>query len=373
MDRYEIGTYVLYAIVVIVLIVFLAYLVSIGTNTSSNTQDSQLQSQNFEPQKQDSVIFDSDNSKESISNSDNETRKNPDEICFQTSREKVSDVKINGIQLLNFNDVNISKDIQSGSLSYHRRLRENKYELTSQPERKFPYSIYIINLARKPERYIYVKEQLDRMGISDYYRIIGVDGFETSREDLVKFGLTYELTERRGIAGCAASHIKMWKFIAENKLGWSLILEDDAHFHPNFLELFNEYWVNVPKLGIQAWKPHIAKIVFAGFCTDNSVEQTEQLVVEHEAMCLQGYMLSWEGAQYLLDNLLPMNDPVDISINEHFKLNPGSFVFNGNAKIKGIRPNDYKEANGRQCMFNGIIYQNHEQQGSTIHQPETTF
>jgi GR25 family glycosyltransferase involved in LPS biosynthesis len=228
----------------------------------------------------------------------------------------------------------------------------------------FPFPTFIINLDRKPERFIYVKDQLDKMGITGYQRISGVDGFQLTRDELVKYGSTYELTERRGIAGCAASHIKVWRYIAEKKLGWCLILEDDAHFHPKFLELFRKYWTSVPKS---------ARIIFPGYCVGEEVERAPKLIIERGVMCLQGYMLSWEGAQHLIDNVIPINDPIDIVIDNYFKKKGGSFIFNGNAIVNGIRPNDYKEANGRRCMFNGIIYQNHEEQGSTIHSPETVF
>ena len=228
----------------------------------------------------------------------------------------------------------------------------------------FPFPIYIINLDRKPERFIYVKEQLDKMGITNYERISAVDGFNLTQKELEDFGLTPELSERKGIAGCAASHIKIWKHIAENKLGWCLILEDDAHFHPDFLKLFEKYWVNVPKN---------AKIIYPGYCANKEVEESSKSVIEKGVMCTQAYMLSSDGAQYLLNNVFPLENPIDITILTHFNNNFGSYIFNGNISMDGIRPNDYKESNGRRCMFNGIIYQNHEEQGSTIHGPETVY
>jgi glycosyl transferase family 25 len=232
-------------------------------------------------------------------------------------------------------------------------------------EDSFPFPILIVNLDRKPERFTYVKEQLDNMGLTGYQRISGTDGFFMSREELAELGTTYELTEHKGLAGCAASHIRAWRHIVENKMGWTLILEDDAHFHPQFLKLFSKYWNNVPV---------DAKIVFPGFCADVSVERSHSnLVIQKQVMCLQGYILSSEGAQYLLNNILPINEPIDIVIDRHFKNRRGSYIFNGNVTVDGIRPNDYKEANGRRCMFNGIIYQNHEEQGSTIHNVETVF
>lgn len=224
--------------------------------------------------------------------------------------------------------------------------------------------ILIINLDRKPERYNYVREQLDSLGLTNYQRISAVDGFKISDDELLHFGLSNELIERRGIAGCAASHVKVWRHIVANKLDECLVLEDDAHFHPQFMKLFAKYRSQVP---------HDYKIIYPGYCTDETNLPIDQAVVQKSVLCTQSYILSWQGAQYLLDNLLPINDPIDIAIDQHFNHNPGSYIFNGNAVIDDIRPNDYKEANGRRCMFNGIIYQNHEEQGSTIHQYDTVY
>jgi len=160
------------------------------------------------------------------------------------------------------------------------------------------------------------------------------------------------------------SHIKLWEYIMNNKMGWTLILEDDAHFHPQFKDLLPKYWKDVPK---------DAKIVFLGYCGD--LEKKNQKIMREPVMCMHGYMISWEGAKILIDNLLPMKDPVDIEIMNYFRKNNsnGCYVFNGDIFIDGIRPNDYKERNGNKCMFNGIIYQNQEDQGSTIHQIDTFY
>lgn len=232
------------------------------------------------------------------------------------------------------------------------------------PENSFPFPVFIINLERKPERYAYVSEQLDNIGITGYERFIGTDGFRTEPAEMQKLGLTEEFSKKKGLAGCASSHIRMWRHIVENNLGWTLILEDDAHFHPEFMKLFSEYWKNVPAK---------AKIVFPGFCAPDFVEHTPQSVVCSSPMCLQGYMVNAETAKYLLDNLLPMNEPVDIEIVEYFRHRRDTFIFNGNVRIQGIRPNDYKDANGKKCTFNGIIYQNQRDQGSTIHQEQTVY
>lgn len=228
----------------------------------------------------------------------------------------------------------------------------------------FPFETYVINLDRKPERYKYVSEQLNQLGIKNYKRVSAVDGFNGDPNEMLKLGVSQQLIDKgKGLAGCAASHLSMWRHIADDKLDWTLILEDDAHFHPDFIKLFPEYWKNVPKDAI---------IVFPGYCCED-FKNNSSLVISNNVMCSHGYMINWKGARYLLDALIPIKEPIDIVISNHFKRIPGSYIFNGNAVINGIRPNDYKESNDSRCMFNGIIYQNRKDQGSTIHGPETVF
>lgn len=230
-------------------------------------------------------------------------------------------------------------------------------------ENTFPFQTFIINLDRKPERYKYVSEQLNKFKIYNYSKWVATDGFKVKDEEMLEIGVSQTLINKgRGLAGCASSHMKLWKHIADNNLDWVLILEDDAHFHPQFMNLFHQYWNKTPKN---------SKIIFPGWCTqeNGSVDP----IIESSCMCLHGYMINGINAKYLLNNLPEMDEPIDIIITEYFRNRSGIVMFNGNANMNGIRPNNYKFAGGRCCMFNGIIYQNHEQQGSTIHKEETVF
>jgi len=245
---------------------------------------------------------------------------------------------------------------------------------------EFPFNTYVINLDRKPERYHYAKNGVHNVGIKNVQRLSGTDGHILTSSEMQRHGLTKEFSEKKGLAGCAASHVRMWKDIVRNKMGWTLILEDDVHFHPKFNELFQSYWKQVPK---------DALIVFPGYCGggpivdgDNSNQNnsaSENKNVQHASvMCLHAYMVSHVGAKYLLDHLLPLNVPVDIAIVEHFRNARGSYVFNGNDNVvlpdgTSLRPHDYKNAMGNKCKFSGIVYQNHEEQGSTIHKMDTVF
>lgn len=227
----------------------------------------------------------------------------------------------------------------------------------------FPFPTFVINLDRKPERYQYTKEQLDQLGIKNYQRWSAVDGFKVSDEEMLKDKISPHLIKcGRGLAGCAASHLRLWKHIANNKLGWSLILEDDVHFHPEFMKLFHQYWKKVPVL---------TKVLFVGYWDAPLLSQ--QMVTKQSVLCLHGYMINHESAQYLLDNLPMMDKPIDIVVQEHFWNKSGSYTFNSRININGIIPNDYKRNNGDKCMFNGIIYQNRQEYGRTIYHENTTF
>lgn len=226
--------------------------------------------------------------------------------------------------------------------------------------------IFVVNLDRKPERYVYVSDQLDKAGLTGYQRWSAVDGFNTESDIMISHGVTPNLCERKGLAGCASSHINLWRYIVEKKIEWSLILEDDVHFHPQFQQLFPSYCGKVPK---------DAKIVYLGYCGINQEELGGDPVVKHKAMCTHAYLISEAGAEDLLNNILPVDNPIDIELSEYFyKIQlEGCYVFNGNTFIEGIRPHDYKESNGRRCNFDGIIYQNQEELGSTIHKIETVY
>jgi len=222
--------------------------------------------------------------------------------------------------------------------------------------------IFIVSLDRKPERYKYVTGQLDSMGMKNYQKWSATDGSKTNTKEIMADGITQKLIERGNKAevGCASSHIRLWKYIRANKLDWTLILEDDAHFHPEFISIFNKYWKNIPI---------DAKIVFPGHggqYLPNFQKNRSRLVYQNHTVCLHAYIINWTSAQYLLDKLLPMDKIVDVAVYDHFADHYGSFVFNGNAKVNEIRPDDYKLSKGKKCECDGIIYQNQEEYISTL-------
>jgi GR25 family glycosyltransferase involved in LPS biosynthesis len=223
----------------------------------------------------------------------------------------------------------------------------------------FPFDVYIINLERDKERYKYVCKQLRDIGITYYKRWEATNGFSIDPKEMISHGVHELLIKQgKGLAGCAMSHILLWEHIAKYKSGWTLILEDDCHFHPDFMKLFPEYWKHIPK---------DAKIIFPGY--GNTPRDIHHPVLNQQTLCTHGYMVNWESAEYLLKHIIPMqNKPIDVLIEEHFKYKRGSYIFNGNVNIHGIVPHHYKTKHQDQCEFCGIIYQNRKDFNRTIYE-----
>ena len=151
----------------------------------------------------------------------------------------------------------------------------------------------------------------------------------------------------------------LWRHIRDNQLPWCLILEDDVHFHPDFIPLFREYWQHVPQE---------AKIIFPGHCGAWALHGRSMPVTPVTPFCTHGYLLSHEGAQLLLENILPVDDAIDLAMRKVWRKRPAleAVIFNGKASLAGIRPHDYKQANKNFCIFEGIIYQNRKEYSSTL-------
>ena len=229
----------------------------------------------------------------------------------------------------------------------------------------FPFHTFVINMDRNPQRYAYIEQQLQTLGMTQYTRWSALDGFNATPETFATHGISSKFIHNKGMSGCAASHIALWRYIRDNQLSWCLILEDDAHLHPDFIKLFREYWQHVPQQ---------AKIIYPGYCAWG-FSRHRNPINPMTPLCLHSYLLSYEGAQLLLDHVLPVNDEIDVVLRDFWRTRPSleSVVFNGNASMASIKPNDYKHANKKICIFEGIVYQNRKECGRTLLQYDTIF
>lgn len=106
--------------------------------------------------------------------------------------------------------------------------------------------IFLINLARRPDRLAHVQQQLDQLGLT-FERFNAVDGAtinDTSCVDRDRFYLNNKRQIALGEIGCAMSHRAIWQQMVQQNLPFALILEDDITIRAElvgFLADLNNY------------------------------------------------------------------------------------------------------------------------------------
>lgn len=234
--------------------------------------------------------------------------------------------------------------------------------------------VFVINMEHKTDRWDHVTEQLKMQGIDIHdkeskrgaQKWIATNGNASTNEELQAIGISEKLiAKNRGAAGCAASHVRLWRHIVEQGLGWSLVLEDDIVFHPDFARLFEEYWREVP-LGTE--------IVYAGYYNiERYLKPKEAKVFPQGVMCMHAYLVNAEGAKKLLE-LLPITWDIDMQLMSHYNWNPKSICFNDECLVdlgdRKIRPSDYRRKH-KELTFQGLVYQNREDLPSDLRTGQT--
>lgn len=245
-----------------------------------------------------------------------------------------------------------------GHFSERQHWNFAKTTMTAKPITEF--TTFVINMDNRPDRWAVMERELKSQGMTAT-RWSGVNGKETSDAQLREIGIGQSLIDKnRSAAGCAASHISLWKHILKNKLGWCLILEDDATFHPNFSEIFPQYWSEVPT---------DADIVYAGYLDIlDWIKPSKSKIFPHGVVCNHAYLISHTGAEELL-KLLPIKQDFDIELATHYNWSPKSICFNDVCQVtlldgRKIFPCEYR--NTHDVVFHGLIYQNWAELGSDI-------
>ncbi|WP_239326534.1 glycosyltransferase family 25 protein [Snodgrassella gandavensis] len=100
---------------------------------------------------------------------------------------------------------------------------------------------FLINLDRRPDRLMFVKQQLENLGIA-FERVSAVDGNCLTDEQKVffnqqRFALECKRKAVNGEIGCALSHQAVWQRIVAENIPYALILEDDVQLKPELVSL----------------------------------------------------------------------------------------------------------------------------------------
>lgn len=122
-------------------------------------------------------------------------------------------------------------------------LVKNAYELNNEKQFNSMKNKYmkLLNLERRPDRKTQMMTLLDEVGLKEDYGVFkAVDGKEI--EPTLELKLLFDGNDfgtRRGVIGCALSHLKMWReLIADKDHNYYVIFEDDCRFVANFKEQF---------------------------------------------------------------------------------------------------------------------------------------
>jgi GR25 family glycosyltransferase involved in LPS biosynthesis len=97
--------------------------------------------------------------------------------------------------------------------------------------------IYVLNLTRRPDRIKRFRE-MNINELSQFHVFNAIDGMSLKpTHKIQKLFQHNDYKYRRGIVGCALSHVAMWNELLKSKTLDSLIvLEDDAEVAPNFMK-----------------------------------------------------------------------------------------------------------------------------------------
>lgn len=236
-----------------------------------------------------------------------------------------------------------------------RTITRNKCEAFGVNDKKIASKqiekIYVINLDRQPNRLTRIKKELSTVTNSlnkplttMLHRVTAVDALNeieyaltsevksqyTLQEQLFvdpcqalpqELSLDMEVKMSRQEIAVACSHIKAWKEIVSGDEEYSLVLEDDICFHPNFASLMEKCWI---ELGQKSVSDNNFDILFLSFKeVDMGAEKVKftrsTFKVFRGIWFMSGYVLSKKGAEKLL-SLLPVVGPVDLWINHKFDI-----------------------------------------------------
>lgn len=159
--------------------------------------------------------------------------------------------------------------------------------------------IKVINLDKRPDRMETFKSKYPLNKV--FTRFSAVDGMKLkSSPDLYQLFRHNDYNFRRGITGCALSHLQLWMELAESDSDHYFIMEDDVDFSSEFndnklIELMTE---NESKFDIF----YLGHTNHSRVCIDKGIHQlNKQQAFFHSIGGLFGYVMSKKCAQMMLE------------------------------------------------------------------------
>lgn len=178
------------------------------------------------------------------------------------------------------------------------------------------YKVFVINLARSPERLAKIALQLDAIGIP-FDRIDALDGKELSDDFIDSVSPAHIVSKRyyralsRAEVACSLSHKRAWQQIIDQNLDFAIVLEDDVELLENFsavLTLLSE----LPHGNWDFIKLYALRRGSGKNIADRCDFKGHTFVTYHRfPLGCVGQAVSRQGAESLTQNLPYVTEPVD--------------------------------------------------------------
>ncbi|XP_077161845.1 inactive glycosyltransferase 25 family member 3 [Paroedura picta] len=189
--------------------------------------------------------------------------------------------------------------------------------------------IFLINLARRPDRRDRMLNSLSELGMEPLL-VNAVDGSALNSSDIKKLGVDllpgyYDpfsgRTLTKGEVGCFLSHHHVWREIVERGLDKSVVLEDDVRFQPYFKKRLLRLMDDLEQAQLD-WDLIYLGRKQVNVEDEEPVEDVRNLVVAGYSYWTLAYIISQQGAQKLinaqpLSKILPVDEFLPIMYDKH--------------------------------------------------------
>lgn len=183
----------------------------------------------------------------------------------------------------------------------------NAYVLNNEAQFTKPtpssYSAYVVNLDRRPDRL----ETFQAVCPLPVSRFLAIDGKElTSSRRLDQLFEKNDYNYRRGMIGCALSHLSLWVDCSNGTTPY-LILEDDVTFVDNFTIKFDHLLTNLPEtwdvvfLGHHVFPDFVTDLTYNAYVIPDLTRLSASESLRQSRGGTGGYLVSPQGARHLLE------------------------------------------------------------------------
>jgi GR25 family glycosyltransferase involved in LPS biosynthesis len=212
------------------------------------------------------------------------------------------------------------KKISDSKLIQHFNYNKNKLTsiISQKIINKINVPIYYINLDRSPQRQKFMEDQFKLYNITNYKRIVGIDGKQlkntlTDNINGTTFTNNYpELTKNE--VGCLLSHLKAIRTAYNNNLDQVLILEDDCSLDLMFFWEDDKLTSILNKLNKPDWE--IFQL-YTGNCINFNSKKCSLQTGEKDCWGCVAYLINRKGMEKII-NFITTNIQNEIILGKYF-------------------------------------------------------